>query len=531
MPPESQATKWRKGCPARGNPSRSTDRPGPSTADESITDDARVNSPSKRARHPSVKRHVSKRLASLRAGQMDRAVRAVLETILDLAGPDGTCDPSLAEIATTAKLSVRTAQFALRALETHGWIATVFRKESARWNHTNLYRLLPGGRPWNETRTCKSFKKPTLADPWGELDRARPCPSSTPPGAGPGTPEVHAEVPGEGAAVGPLPAPGEACEAVPEDGGEDGSVPARATKPSPGPRVEVDDLTEIMGESAPSLPVLRPQPFAHEARVRAALIAADLDIGEGTGFERKIVRIAHRRGIGMTDFTTMIHAIGQKRREKLFDAAGAPTPWDTTDGARAYVYRALCNNPVPKPLPLYEPQPFRERPLYEAMERDHRREMPTEPRPSSDAARQVQEALAATYHGHQPLLPLANERFATRFAQHARETACGGRFHLADLLAVIRHSATMMSFKLKRNELLPLGGLESWLMRDLRTQQPGCAAALNERVSKARFYEPRQRVDTRQPGTLEHLRRPVVELSEEETRRLAEDIFGPRKGT
>lgn len=463
---------------------------------------------------------------------MDRAVRAVLETLLDLAGPDGTCDPSLAEIATTAKVCVRTAQFALRALETHGWIATVFRKESARWNHTSLYRLLPGGRPWNEPRTCKSFKKPTLKDPWGELDRAHPCLSSTPSGAGPGTPEVRAEVQEEGAAVGPLSAPGEAREAVPEDGGEDGSVPARtpATKASPGPQMEVDDLTEIMGESAPSLPNPRQSYVSHAERVRAALIAAELDIGEGTGFERKIARIAHRRGIGIDDFTAMIHAIGQKRRDKIFDAAGAPTPWDTTDGSRAYVYRALCNNPVPEPIPLYEPRPFRERALYEAMERDHRQEMPPAPRPSSDAARQVQEALAATYHGHQPLLPLANDRFATRFAQHAREAACGGRFHLADLLAVIRYTATMLSFKLKRNELLPLGGLEGWLLKDLRTQQPGCAAALNERVSKARFYEPRQRVDTRQPGTLEHLRRPVVELSEEETRRLAEDIFGPRKG-
>ncbi len=548
MRAESTPTKELRGSPARANRAVVSKLARLSTEGEDNTGCARDNQDVAQPSSSSVDR-ARARLALLLVHEMPALPRAVLEVLLVDAerSEDGTCDPSLAEIAARARMSVRSAQYGLRMLEGHGWIATVLRPLSLRWHDTSLYRILPAGRPWDRQRALRTPPRPFLRRSWGAKPGTDLIHPSTPSGldradAGDGlASDVAAPPPGGGLDELATSSAGERGR----EGGDD--LDAALARD----RAEVDALFAIVddrtpqaqdgavvseggtpegGASAPSETARASEKTTPQV-IREQMQACSLGDLCGAGFERKLWMLGIRKKLALPDLLAVIAIVGSKRQAAIFDANGGETKFQGDPSlVRGYVFRCIENQRLPKPVILREPERRIPRlgsagALYGSDRRAHGGP-PMEERSLSDCARRIHDALRAEYHGEKPLADIATPQLAMHLAQRSEDAACGGTLTTDDVVETLRAYATNLAFKLKRHDVIPTpGALKAFVTKEVREAKRGCAATLKPRTDAAKFYPARQRIDTRQPGTtMDHLRVPTPEITPAEMDEL-KDIF------
>lgn len=325
-------------------------------------------------------------------------------------------------------------------------------------------------------------------------------------------------------------------------------------------RGQVDDRTcttreKLMGEvgGAPKGGAVAPSEIARAragahttlygaANIRHTLVTCGLSDLVGDGFERRLDQLRGRRGDwSEMEWCNLLASIGTRRAKILFDAADTPNKWagDPKD-VRGLVYRSMLLEKKPRvvELPEHKPRewkklwdlPFREQltpersslHVVEASDDEQAAHVPPAQPPSlaNNAARKIMEALRAEYRGEKPLVEIAEMDDAVRFANDlsrlSEEAASGGRLTTDDILATIEHFAVYEALKIKRKEMqAPSVSLRNFLRRQIQNAKRGCAESKREQARDAVFFKKKQVVDTRQPGDLKHVGKPIPPLTEE----------------
>lgn len=467
------------------------------------------------------------------------------------------CDrPTVREIAARGGVAKRTAQYGLRDLEGHHWVATHLRKVARRFNEPNRYVLLLG-RSMQLERALRSRQKDDRIEGGG----ANPCTHSDPSSIGPYGPSAALGVEVVAGADLPLWAPitVAATNASPKRiGQEDGDPETRESRDADpdlsdtqtrqitetsqaptrlDPKDPEADLDQI-GSAGPPSEARAHSTVSVDREVRATLEQCGLGDLAGGGYERRLSRLFAARRLAASEFKHLIAEVGAKRERGVFDAAGKPTKWlgDPTV-VRGYVYQCLLHEPVREraAIPQRDAGPLRSRWYHFGEPR--RLDAPTASEQVknmneaslSPCAKQVLDALKAAYHGERSLQVLATPEVAHRLSMLSEEGACGGRLTTEDVLAVIRQYGTFTAFKLMRGDIVPQGAIDSFLRKELRMAKRGCAAEVNARTSGARFIPARAKgpegAINRQPGTgLKHLDRPKPVAKPEDLERALREM-------
>lgn len=299
-------------------------------------------------------RSAAKRLGASLSHQLTLRARAVMAALLVFAGEADTCSPSVAELASEARVCERTVQRALRDLESTGWIATTIRPIAPAMNDTSLYRLLPAG--WFLDRERALRARPS-SGATGETPS-----SSISPAAQPGSDENEGARSTGGApqVEGLRPEDLEAERVLDQIG------PApQAPIPDPKipmvlePRVDLDPTSVSSSTSARGAAkagggaaergAIAPSGTARAGATPTRLVGVFLERQgmadlTGDGFELRLLGLARRGGAPLSVLLGAIQAVGERRAERLLAPDRPTSPWaGPAREARAYTYVSIRN--------------------------------------------------------------------------------------------------------------------------------------------------------------------------------------------
>ena len=391
---------------------------------------------------------VVSRLGEARLHQLTLRARAVMGALLVFAAAAGdvVCSPSVAEIASEARVSPRTVQRGLRDLEVTGWIATTLRPIAPKLNDTSVYRLLPHGALLDRERSIRA----------APLSPSRLSPSrSSYPLTAVGE---RLEAEGEG-----LPAGASAAAEVSQEGGASSPGAPQAEPTGPSPRGEASASTvERPGDPLRiAEPPCDPQRIA-EPKTPTRIVGVVLgqvglrELG-GDGFESRLVGLARRAGANLRGLVEAVRAVGERRGR----AAEAPPAWTRpASEARGYLYASVRNElafaapggraPCARRGRLHLRDPMREESL-------------------SDPGKRV----LAHLRTKASLERLARVEPVHRIERFIVEAGLGGRLPEADVLHVVDKVAENEADRIAAEGARPPGLLMSYLVGCLQRARPG----------------------------------------------------------
>lgn len=115
--------------------------------------------------------------AVIAAGPQNRTAKLVLIALADAANPEGICWLGLKSLQNAAHCSERSAQYALRWLETEGWLLRRFRYTESGRQTSNLYQINVAKLGLSTRSQGEGAKSaPSPAKPQGEGAKIAPSP-------------------------------------------------------------------------------------------------------------------------------------------------------------------------------------------------------------------------------------------------------------------------------------------------------------------------------------------------------------------
>lgn len=465
------------------------------------------------------------RLQSMGHRDIPPTARDILNFLLEHVDAEGKCSLMVREISLGIGMSHRTVQRYVSGLGRKGWLWRRFIPIGHHSNAPNEYQLLLTGRPWTREEREHDPRKP----------KAFP------------RPYVHNRVtlfsPDSIAFGGASPSgedPREGAEERSSEVGED--------------RDEVETILDAIGSPDSSPPIATPSPPVRESflgkdpqKIREKLQDQGFADLTGDGFELRLLKLCHHRKLSLDTFLSMISVMGNKREVGLFNAKGGWCKWmGPPEQVRGFLYVCLAREKSPRPISDPKPRPWRDPHRFspEVRERileaiDRRREAradvdaapqgahgervhpvkPIEEKNLDANGREILATMKASYHGEAVLLPIANPAIAHWVSQWTEGANCG-RIPLRDMLVTIQWFATSQAFQLKRSGMpLETGMLERFFRGAVRNAKIGAHRELGEKVKNAKFFEPRKKVNTVQPGDLSHINnfvgKPLPAIDEE----------------
>lgn len=460
---------------------------------------------------------------------MAPVAREILTYLSDQSDYQGVSQVTIDEIAQAVECCERTVQRYLALLRVKHWLWVSYIKIGPKRNEPNVYRLLVNGEPWQRGEALTKSTRPSswpsaeqrARDPKekrtrrrGSADRDAVEDGAQAAGVRGGAPEEN------GNTVVPV-SPQEAFETSgsppPPEG--DGSDTADTDLDAIGPRVPF---------RPPTRPRVRPVRLTFAEQIRSLLVLCGFESLAGDGLEIRLSRMFMARSIhAEAPVEHLLSVLATKRQESLL-AAGedGPSPWKgSVDAQRAYLFAALRNMQLPQldpktRVPL-RPSPHRELERLRRVDappvREHESTMAFVPSKTlgGEIAKQIHDAIVATYHGVQPLKDVDAVTIANRLQHRCIETG-SGTLYVADIVGTIQLFATYQAFRMKRNEVTPPAALESFLMAEMKKIKRGCGAEKAAQAAKAKPFGASS-APIRQPGTdLNHLKKKPNEITPEQ---------------